>query len=645
MIAEARARALIDGRARPRLADRHRRELHRRPGRRRAHRHRRLVRRLRPRLRHLLLPGQGGDARGAAALLTEHGAVSEPVARAMAEGALAASDADARGRGHRRRRAGRVGGQARGAGLVRRPRPPTAPAPSGATSAPLGRARGAAPQRRDRARAGASGGGCGRRRAPRRASRRRGRSAASPRGRRGRSASAGSPSGTRSRRRSRSSQVRSPLGDEAPVVLQVAERPLEILDVDGALRRACSVTRLPKLLAVDLERDDEVGLHHLARAVGQRRAARGPARRRTRAGTPDSGRRRRSARTSARRCRARGASRHGSASASPAELRLSGADNANRMPAGTRPAAGAGRHDGAALRDRRADLGEGDRRPRRGAGRARSRRYFAGTDKLVVVGLLRGSFVFIADLVRELDLPVEVDFLEVSSYGNATESSREVRILKDLRGEIEGRDVLVVEDIVDTGHTLNARARDPRHPPPGAARGLRAARQAVAPRGRRQGQVGRLRDPRQVRGRLRHRLRPAQPQPAAHRRSVLSSTPDPRRNCRTHASLPMHATSARASGRALPTSFQRPGTTSAASASLRASPIRNGVTPQASVCVPGRGVAGRVEQAAGDQVVQPEQRRGRRSATLPISIASAMPPTLRSQPRRAAKPRTSTAST
>ncbi|MEC8196435.1 MAG: hypoxanthine phosphoribosyltransferase [Pseudomonadota bacterium] len=79
---------------------------------------------------------------------------------------------------------------------------------------------------------------------------------------------------------------------------------------------------------------------------------------------------------------------------------------------------------------------------------------YAGTDKLIVVGLLRGSFVFIADLVRELDLPVEVDFLEASSYGNAMESSREVRIFKDLRGEIEGRDVLVVEDIVDTGHTL-----------------------------------------------------------------------------------------------------------------------------------------------------------------------------------------------
>jgi len=97
---------------------------------------------------------------------------------------------------------------------------------------------------------------------------------------------------------------------------------------------------------------------------------------------------------------------------------------------------------------------------------AEIQREFEGTDKLIVVGLLRGSFVFIADLVRELDLPIEVDFLEASSYGDGMESSREVRILKDLRGAIEGRDVLVVEDIVDTGHTLHhvvnlLRSREP----------------------------------------------------------------------------------------------------------------------------------------------------------------------------------------
>ncbi|MEM9709730.1 MAG: hypoxanthine phosphoribosyltransferase [Pseudomonadota bacterium] len=84
---------------------------------------------------------------------------------------------------------------------------------------------------------------------------------------------------------------------------------------------------------------------------------------------------------------------------------------------------------------------------------------FTGSDKLIVVGLLRGSFVFIADLVRELDMNVEVDFLEASSYGDGTTSSREVRILKDLSAQIADQDVLVVEDIVDTGHTLSHVAR------------------------------------------------------------------------------------------------------------------------------------------------------------------------------------------
>ncbi|AAP96210.1 hypoxanthine phosphoribosyltransferase [[Haemophilus] ducreyi] len=86
---------------------------------------------------------------------------------------------------------------------------------------------------------------------------------------------------------------------------------------------------------------------------------------------------------------------------------------------------------------------------------------------LVVVGLLRGSFMFMADLVRLIDIPVEVDFMTVSSYGSSTESSRDVKILKDLEGEINGKDVLIVEDIIDTGFTLNKvrdilRLRDPR---------------------------------------------------------------------------------------------------------------------------------------------------------------------------------------
>lgn len=93
--------------------------------------------------------------------------------------------------------------------------------------------------------------------------------------------------------------------------------------------------------------------------------------------------------------------------------------------------------------------------------------HFAETDKLVVVGLLRGSFIFIADLARKLTRPVEIDFIEASSYGDSTESSREVRLLKDLRGRIGGRDVLLVEDIIDTGRTLDAvtrmlKARKPR---------------------------------------------------------------------------------------------------------------------------------------------------------------------------------------
>ena len=73
---------------------------------------------------------------------------------------------------------------------------------------------------------------------------------------------------------------------------------------------------------------------------------------------------------------------------------------------------------------------------------------------LLLIGVLKGAVFFLADLMREIEAPCEVDFMAVASYGSATESSGVVRILKDLDTPIEGRDVLIVEDIVDSGLTL-----------------------------------------------------------------------------------------------------------------------------------------------------------------------------------------------
>ena len=92
-------------------------------------------------------------------------------------------------------------------------------------------------------------------------------------------------------------------------------------------------------------------------------------------------------------------------------------------------------------------------------------RNYEGRD-LLLVGVLKGAVPFIADLMRELSVPCELDFMAVSSYGSSTDSSGVVRILKDLDASIEGRHVLVVEDIVDSGLTLhylikNLRARNP----------------------------------------------------------------------------------------------------------------------------------------------------------------------------------------
>lgn len=79
---------------------------------------------------------------------------------------------------------------------------------------------------------------------------------------------------------------------------------------------------------------------------------------------------------------------------------------------------------------------------------------FLGED-LLVIGILKGASLFMADLIRKIKLPLEIDYMAVSSYGSSTRSSGVVRILKDLEADIQGKSLLIVEDIVDTGLTLS----------------------------------------------------------------------------------------------------------------------------------------------------------------------------------------------
>lgn len=86
---------------------------------------------------------------------------------------------------------------------------------------------------------------------------------------------------------------------------------------------------------------------------------------------------------------------------------------------------------------------------------ARISRDYAGTDNLLLVGVLKGCMMFIVDLARNIHLPLAIDFIAISSYGQSTESSGVVRLLKDLDTDIAGWHVLIVEDIIDSGLTLS----------------------------------------------------------------------------------------------------------------------------------------------------------------------------------------------
>ena len=144
----------------------------------------------------------------------------------------------------------------------------------------------------------------------------------------------------------------------------------------------------------------------------------------------------------------------------------------------------------------------------------------------LLVGILKGAFMFMADLARAIDLPVEFDFMAVSSYGSATRTSGVVRIMKDLDIDLTDRHVLIVEDIVDSGLTLaylrkNLRARNPASLEVCA---LLVKEGSAA--GRARPQVRRVHDSRSLRDRLRPRRRRALSQSAVRRGVHRRASPD-----------------------------------------------------------------------------------------------------------------------
>ncbi len=122
--------------------------------------------------------------------------------------------------------------------------------------------------------------------------------------------------------------------------------------------------------------------------------------------------------------------------------------------------------EGMTERQPRVLISEADIQAKIGDLAARISADYAGVDDLTLVGVLKGSFIFLSDLARRLTIPRSIDFMALSTYGDATTTNGAVRMIMDLRRSIAGRHVLVVEDIVDTGFTLSylLRTLGARHP-------------------------------------------------------------------------------------------------------------------------------------------------------------------------------------
>jgi hypoxanthine phosphoribosyltransferase len=154
---------------------------------------------------------------------------------------------------------------------------------------------------------------------------------------------------------------------------------------------------------------------------------------------------------------------------------------------------------------------------------------YQGRD-LLLVGVLKGAVFFLADLMRHLTVPCEIDFMAISSYGASTDSSGVVRILKDLDINIEARHVLVVEDIIDSGLTLSYLVRNLEARGPAS---LEVCALLTKP-----GALHGLRDPEPVRDRVRARLRRALPEPPLRRRARRVSRAE--RRVAAGAATPLH---------------------------------------------------------------------------------------------------------